>query len=180
MNDKINGAPIANTLIETFQCPSDTHARFAQDSGYNHYAQGALSNYGFSIGNQVFSICGQGGNMFGTGSAKLGDSMDPGQISGVFSSMHWAAGIHEITDGTANTIAMGEIRPDCSEHLWSGWLHVNSFWIGTTGEINYRNVFKHLQAKGYQGVICMEHGQSLPGKEGERAVIEAYRACDDF
>jgi len=50
----------------------------------------------------------------------------------------------------------------------------------TTGEINYRNVFKHLHAKGYQGVICMEHGQSLPGKEGERAVIEAYRACDNF
>jgi hydroxypyruvate isomerase len=50
----------------------------------------------------------------------------------------------------------------------------------TTGEINYRNVFKHLHAKGYQGVICMEHGQSQPGKEGERAVIEAYRACDNF
>jgi hydroxypyruvate isomerase len=50
----------------------------------------------------------------------------------------------------------------------------------TTGEINYRNVFKHLHAKGYQGVICMEHGQSLPGKEGERAVIEAYRTCDSF
>jgi hydroxypyruvate isomerase len=50
----------------------------------------------------------------------------------------------------------------------------------TTGEINYRNVFKHLHAKGYQGVICMEHGQSLPGKEGERAVIEAYRASDSF
>jgi hypothetical protein len=26
----------------------------------------------------------------------------------------------------------------------------------------------------------MEHGQSQPGKEGERAVIEAYRACDSF
>ena len=50
----------------------------------------------------------------------------------------------------------------------------------TTGEINYRNVFKHLHAKGYQGVICMEHGQSMPGKEGERAVIEAYRTCDSF
>ncbi len=50
----------------------------------------------------------------------------------------------------------------------------------TTGEINYRNVFKHIHAKGYQGVICMEHGQSMPGKEGERAVIEAYRTCDSY
>ena len=50
----------------------------------------------------------------------------------------------------------------------------------TTGEINYRNIFKHIHEKGYQGVLCMEHGKSKPGKEGERAVIDAYRWCDDF
>jgi len=26
----------------------------------------------------------------------------------------------------------------------------------------------------------MEHGNSKKGKEGERAVIEAYRLCDNF
>jgi len=50
----------------------------------------------------------------------------------------------------------------------------------TTGEINYKNIFKHLYKKGYKGIIGMEHGNSKPGKEGERAVIEAYRTCDDF
>ena len=30
---------------------------------------------------------------------------------------------------------------------------------------------KHLYEKGYQGALGMEHGQSLPGKEGERAII---------
>ena len=50
----------------------------------------------------------------------------------------------------------------------------------TSGEINYRNIFRYLHGRGYQGVICMEHGQSRPGREGERAVIDAYRACDDF
>jgi hydroxypyruvate isomerase len=50
----------------------------------------------------------------------------------------------------------------------------------TTGEINYRNVFKWLHDKGYQGVIGMEHGNSKPGKEGEQAVIDAYRWCDNF
>lgn len=50
----------------------------------------------------------------------------------------------------------------------------------TTGEINYRNVFKHIYEKGYNGVIGMEHGNSKPGKEGELAVIEAYKYCDDF
>ncbi|MFG0325973.1 MAG: TIM barrel protein, partial [Phycisphaerales bacterium JB037] len=48
----------------------------------------------------------------------------------------------------------------------------------TTGEINYANVFAHLKRKGFTGVVGMEHGNSKPGKEGELAVIEAYRAVD--
>ncbi|MHC4132404.1 MAG: hydroxypyruvate isomerase family protein [Planctomycetota bacterium] len=50
----------------------------------------------------------------------------------------------------------------------------------TTGEINYLNIFKHIHDKGFKGVIGMEHGNSKPGKEGERAVIDAYRQCDNF
>ncbi len=68
------------------------------------------------------------------------------------------------------------------------WDEIATFHLGdnpgrkepTTGEINYKNIFKHLHKKGYKGVLCMEHGRSKPGKEGEMAVIEAYRACDDF
>lgn len=50
----------------------------------------------------------------------------------------------------------------------------------TTGEINYKNVFKFIHSKGYQGVLGMEHGISKPGKEGEQRLIQAYRECDDF
>jgi hydroxypyruvate isomerase len=50
----------------------------------------------------------------------------------------------------------------------------------TTGEINYKNLFKHLYKKGYKGVMGMEHGNSKSGKEGELAVISAYRAEDNF
>ena len=68
------------------------------------------------------------------------------------------------------------------------WDQIAYFQVGdnpgrkepTTGEINYKNIFKHLHAKGYDGAVCMEHGKSLKGIEGEKAVIEAYRACDDF
>jgi len=49
-----------------------------------------------------------------------------------------------------------------------------------TGEINYRNVFKHIHDKGFKGVIGMEHGKSKGGKEGEEALVAAYRAADDF
>lgn len=50
----------------------------------------------------------------------------------------------------------------------------------TTGEINYKNLFKHLYEKGYKGVMGMEHGNSKSGKEGELRVIQAYRECDQF
>ncbi len=49
-----------------------------------------------------------------------------------------------------------------------------------TGEINYRNVFRHVHAKGYRGVLGMEHGNSMQGEEGDRAVIDAYREADAF
>jgi hydroxypyruvate isomerase len=68
------------------------------------------------------------------------------------------------------------------------WEEIAYFQIGdnpgrkepTTGEINYRNVFKHIYSKGYDGIMGMEHGLSQPGIEGEKALIQAYAECDDF
>ena len=68
------------------------------------------------------------------------------------------------------------------------WDELAAFHVGdnpgrkepTTGEINYKNVFKYIHQKGFRGALGMEHGHSLEGKQGERAVIEAYRACDSF
>jgi len=50
----------------------------------------------------------------------------------------------------------------------------------TTGEINYKNVFKFIYEKGFKGVVGMEHGNSEPGIEGERKLIKAYREVDSF
>jgi len=68
------------------------------------------------------------------------------------------------------------------------WNEIDYFQIGdnpgrkepTSGEINYLNVFKHIHSKGFKGVMGMEHGNSKPGKKGEMAVIDAYRAVDSF
>jgi len=49
-----------------------------------------------------------------------------------------------------------------------------------TGEMNYRNIFKHIANKGYKGVLGMEHGNFKPGKEGEMELIKAYRDADSF
>jgi len=49
-----------------------------------------------------------------------------------------------------------------------------------TGEINYQNVFKHIYDKGYKGVMGMEHGNAMPDKKGDQAVIDAYVQADSF
>ncbi len=68
------------------------------------------------------------------------------------------------------------------------WEEIAYFQIGdnpgrkepTTGEINYKNVFKYIHEKGFQGIMGMEHGNSKKGKEGEMAVINAYVEVDSF
>ena len=54
------------------------------------------------------------------------------------------------------------------------WSEIEYFQIGdnpgrkepTTGEINYKNVFKYIHKKGYKGVLGMEHGNSISGITG--------------
>lgn len=81
-------------------------------------------------------------------------------------------------------ISEGNIIPNID----AAWSEIGYFQTGdnpgrkepTTGEMNYRNIFKHIHGKTTDRILGMEHGNSKPGKEGELAVIQAYRECDDF
>jgi len=89
-----------------------------------------------------------------------------------------------VNDVYHQQISEGNIIPN----IEAAWDEIGAFHVGdnpgrkepTSGEINFRNVFKYIHGRGYQGPICMEHGQSRPGIEGERAVIDAYRYADAF
>ncbi len=68
------------------------------------------------------------------------------------------------------------------------WNEIAYFQIGdnpgrkepSTGEINYKNIFKYIYNRGYEGILGMEHGNSKKGQDGEIAVIEAYKKVDNF
>jgi len=68
------------------------------------------------------------------------------------------------------------------------WDEIAYFQIGdnpgrnepSTGEINYKNVFKYIHNKGYNGILGMEHGNSIDGIEGEKKVIKAYQESTNF
>ena len=82
-------------------------------------------------------------------------------------------------------ISEGNLIPN----IENAWSEIAVFHLGdspgrnepTTGEINYKSIFKYLYNKKYDGTLCMEHGISQRGtKEGEARVIQAYRECDSF
>ena len=74
------------------------------------------------------------------------------------------------------------------DNINRSWPEIGYFQIGdnpgrnepTTGEMNYRNIFRHIYNKGYRGILGMEHGNAQKGKEGEIALIKAYRESDAF
>jgi hydroxypyruvate isomerase len=82
-------------------------------------------------------------------------------------------------------ITEGNIIPNIDR----AWDEVAYFQVGdnpgrkepTTGEMNYRNIFKHIYRKGFKGVVGMEHGViNDKTKEGEMACIQAYVSSDEF
>jgi len=128
--------------VNAFLCPSDPFMDRWQWSNPNPDTYRALSNYGMSIGAAAMpaldGTCNlYPGNIFGTGAAGHGNATSSANVSGIFARGEWAAKIADIPDGTANTIAMGEVLPNKSDHHWNGWMHFNSLWTATTAPINF-------------------------------------------
>ena len=68
------------------------------------------------------------------------------------------------------------------------WDEIAYFQIGdnpgrkepTTGEINYKNVFRFIHDRSTDFVMGMEHGISMQGIEGEERLVQAYIESDSF
>ena len=73
-------------------------------------------------------------------------------------------------------------------NIEASWNEIAYFQIGdnpgrnepTTGEINYKNIFRYIYGKGFNGVLGMEHGNSVNGLEGELKLINSYKKVDNF
>jgi prepilin-type N-terminal cleavage/methylation domain-containing protein len=152
----INGQPIYQKVIPAFICPTATSPN--QRGGDLR----AKTNYAPSLGSQRMDVNGgtgcpglfpphgplidaqyaaaggsNGNGYFGTGPDGHGNTMDISRISGMFARGSTAARLRDVTDGASNTILMGEVRPECADHINNGWFHNNAIWVATTPPINF-------------------------------------------
>lgn len=93
-----------------------------------------------------------------------------------------SAGVKVLADLYHEQIQSGNLIPT----LDACWAEIGYIQFGDnpgrkepgTGEINFANIVSWLRARNYAGVIGMEHGNSIDGREGEERLIAAYRTID--
>jgi prepilin-type N-terminal cleavage/methylation domain-containing protein/prepilin-type processing-associated H-X9-DG protein len=147
------------TVIPLLVCPSEVFRTGVDASLAGGFPAGvngavAMTSYAASMGNQTMtnSPCSfYYQNVVGTLPSQdpfqdpttgasvniaLGNNTYAKYISGPFSRESWAATTAQITDGTSNTIAMGEVRQYCGQYSRQGWMHQDGVWAATTGLIN--------------------------------------------
>ncbi len=147
-----SGQLVRSWVIPHLLCPSaglDPHL-----DGTNQARDPAISCYSTSIGGQLMpsrqSWCTDyPGNTFGTGPAEHGNDARGYRISGSFGRGAWAARLRDITDGSAQVIALGETLPNKSFHQRLGWMSFNGNWTATVAPINYPTI--GLGEPGYPG-----------------------------
>lgn len=143
-------AQLRRMIIPGFLCPSDSTPPIweSSDRGVTNYAVNVGAQYSTS---QANSCPDYPGNVFGTGASGHSSSINPQLISGVFAGRAaWAAKISDIKDGTSNTFAMGEIRPECSDHAATlGWFNSHNGIISTSTPLNFPTCVN--EAPGHNG-----------------------------
>jgi prepilin-type N-terminal cleavage/methylation domain-containing protein len=120
-------------IIPILQCPSDPDSAI-MGPGADGCGTGAPADYSFNVGDNKNS----GTNTNAQGTDVYGNNAQYTPSRGVFTRYQWSAKIAQITDGTSNTIAMGEVIGSYCN--WqNGWSTQN--FATTAWAPNYTNLF---------------------------------------
>ena len=119
------GQPFRYYRFPYLNCPTDPTG----NSGL--MSDAVQSNYSGSLGNGVVTsataACDTLSNSFATpGTAGHGGGLAATNSDGFFSRAGYGAKFADIADGLSNTIMVGEILPECNDHLGGGWPHYNN------------------------------------------------------
>ena len=166
----VGGKLVSLVIVPVFNCPSDTHGGIWIGTSQNYGSTPrAVSNYSGSMGSQNNSPCGTHNNYFGNGPEVRNDdySLNTRRLSGVFGHVAVSVRMRDITDGTSNTIAMGEVRPACENHVRNGWLSNNSMYTGTGSAINFNTC---PDRPGFQATACNDFQNAWGASQGFKSM----------
>jgi hypothetical protein len=130
-------------LVQPYICPSDTNRRT------NANADGAWpANYTGNMGpsadisNNAACSC----PLFQTFQSFSRPGTNVNNPAGPFSRNGWnyVSKMSDCLDGLSNTIYMGEVRADCSDHARAGWSHSNKWGTFTQPGINFDTCFANV------------------------------------
>jgi prepilin-type N-terminal cleavage/methylation domain-containing protein/prepilin-type processing-associated H-X9-DG protein len=113
-------------IVPYMLCPSDSHPMNPRWNNWGgaHNTDASNGNYCGSLGSQgnvsVSSACNQWQVFALMVNPNNGDTQDPSQLSGMFSRDGPLVGIGQVSDGTSNTIFVGEVLPSCNDHAGGG------------------------------------------------------------
>jgi hydroxypyruvate isomerase len=87
-----------------------------------------------------------------------------------------------------NVCQHGDVQQDlisCIDRFWPELAYVHCRrnpdpHLPETRAEDGRHMFAHLHARGYTGIVGMEHGNSQPGRAGDWAVLRSYVRADQF
>lgn len=129
-----NGVPVAYTVIKTYICPSDS---LPQQKGGTTYGK---SNYCGNMGNTLTWT----GTATGCASVK-GSQQNGALLSANDNNTTWAASLNDMTDGTSNTVMIGEVSATANVTpsnnntgqfpVWAGGASASCNGIGNVGQV---------------------------------------------
>jgi len=138
---QLPNANFTGTLVPVFLCPSDGSARTVITSGRGYasdfisnptsarsYALSGIVNTCPSLSNAGYCLS-PGGKGFSPDPSIWGDFWDSGITPEI-------RGFDTISDGTSNTLAEGEVVPDC--YNWSSWIYGDTGDFSTSQAINIK------------------------------------------